>query len=380
MTAFIHRCAAVGVLSLALAIAACTTPPHTAPAGASTAPASRESFYVGGRYVGEPGKELMAGQMYVEKLVPSKVTQPLPLVLVHGAAQTATNWLDTPDGRKGWAAHFNDLGYMVYLVDQPARGRSAWHPQVNGPLRMFTAPQLERLFTASAQLGDWPQARLHTQWPGTGRRGDPVFDAFYATQVESLASDSETQTLMRQAGAALLDRIGPAVIVTHSQAGLLGWVLADSRPQLVKAIVAIEPSGPPFHNHAPGNPKARAWGITDIPVAYDPPASDPAQIETQRQAAPEADGLIACTLQREPARKLVNLTRMPVLVTTAEASYHAPYDHCTAAYLRQAGVPVDFIRLPERGIHGNGHMVMLEKNNLQIADFIDGWIRSRLKP
>ncbi|MEY4748940.1 MAG: hypothetical protein RIQ60_1154 [Pseudomonadota bacterium] len=358
--------------------------------GCTTAPASRpdpvrpvalrDFFYVGGRYVGAPGKELMTGQMYVEKLVPSKVTQALPLVLVHGAAQTATNWLSTPDGRTGWADHFLALGYVVYLVDQPARGRSAWHPDVNGKLRMFTAAQLERLFTASAQLGDWPQAKRHTQWPGSGRKGDPVFDAFYATQVESLASDSETQELMQAAGSALLDRIGPAVIVTHSQAGLLGWVMAESRPALVKAIVAIEPSGPPFHNAAPGNPKARAWGITDIPVTYDPPVSDPAQIATQRQDSPDAEGLIACTLQHEPARRLSNFARIPVLVTTTESSYHAPYDHCTAAYLRQAGVPVEFIRLEQRGIHGNGHMVMLEKNNLQVADFIEGWIRGQAKP
>lgn len=380
MTLFLSKAAIAGAaLSAILGLAACTTPmPDGEPARGGAA--ARESFYVGGRYVGEPGKEIMAGQMYVEKLVPAKVTQPLPLVLVHGAAQTATNWLTTPDGRKGWAAHFGELGYVVYLVDQPARGRSAWHPEVNGKLRMFTAPQLERLFTASAQLGDWPQARLHTQWPGSGRRSDAVFDAFYATQVESLASDSETQSLMRDAGAALLDRIGPAVILTHSQAGLLGWVIADSRPRLVRAIVALEPSGPPFHNNAPGNPKARAWGITDIPLAYDPPLTDPAQLDTQKQPTPDADGLIACTLQREPARKLANMARIPVLITTAESSYHAPYDHCTAAYMRQAGVPVEFIRLEQRGIRGNGHMAMLEKNNLQVADFINGWIRSRVKP
>lgn len=373
------RFKAIAALAATIALGGCATPSTTGPAVAPSA-AARDFFYVGGRYVGEPGKELMAGQMYVEKLLPAKVTQPLPLVLVHGAAQTATNWLKTPDGRKGWAEHFLDLGYVVYLVDQPARGRSAWHPDVNGKLRMFTAPQLERLFTASAQLGDWPQAKLHTQWPGSGRRGDPVFDAFYATQVQSLASDSETQELARAAGAALLDRIGPAVVVTHSQSGLLGWVIADARPALVKAIVAIEPSGPPFHNAAPGNPKARAWGVTDIPVQYQPPVTDPAQIEIQQQPKPDGDGLIACTLQREPARQLVNLARIPVLVTTAESSYHAPYDHCTAAYLRQAGVPAEFIRLEQRGIRGNGHMVMLEKNNLQVADFIDGWVRQRVRP
>lgn len=366
--------AAVATMATLTGCATDSPAAHGASRGAS------EFFFAGGRYVGEPGKEVMTGQMYVEKRTPAKVTQPLPLVLVHGAAQTATNWMMTPDGRKGWAEHFLDKGYVVYLVDQPARGRSAWHPEVNGKLRMFTAAQLERLFTASAELGNWPQAKLHTQWPGTGRRGDPVFDAFYATQVESLASDVETQMLMQAAGSALLDRIGPAILVTHSQSGLLGWVMAESRPKAVKGIVAIEPSGPPFHNAAPGNPKARAWGITDIAVTYDPPVSDPAQIQTETQSAPDGAGLIPCTLQREPARKLVNMAHIPVLVTTAESSYHAPYDHCTAAYLRQAGVPAQFVRLADRGIRGNGHMVMLEKNNLQVADFIADWIRDHVKP
>lgn len=367
-------CAAAIVVFATLTGCASTTaqeePAHTA---------RRTFFYVGGTYTGEPGKEVMTGQMYVEKLQPGQVKQPYPLVLIHGAAQTATNWMMTPDGRMGWADFYVNQGYVVYMVDQPARGRSAWHPEVNGKLRMFTASQLETLFTASAQLGKWPQARLHTQWPGSGRRGDPDFDAFYATQVESLASDVETQELAQKAGAALLDRIGPAVLLTHSQSGLLGWVMAESRPDLVKAIVAIEPSGPPFHNHSPIRPKARAWGITDIPITYDPPITDPAQLQTVVQAAPDAEGLIACTLQTEPARKLVRFREIPVLVTVSESSYHAPYDHCTARYLHQAGGTVEFIRLHERGIRGNGHMVMLEKNNLQVAAFLHDWISAHVK-
>ena len=341
--------------------------------------AKRGIFFVGGEYAGPADKQVMHGQIYVEVLTPRQITQPYPLVLIHGAAQTATNWMMTPDGRKGWADYFVELGYVVYMVDQPARGRSAWHPGIDGELRMYSAQQLERLFTAPATLGDWPQARLHTQWPGSGRIGDPVFDAFYATQVESLKSDVETQELAQKAGAALLDRIGPAVLVTHSQSGLLGWVIAEARPELVKGIVAIEPSGPPFHNAAKDNPKARAYGITDIPVAYDPPIISAADIQTAQQSQPDAPDLIACTLQKESARKLVNFQNIPVLVTVSEASYHAPYDHCTAKYLQQAGVPADFIRLPDEGIHGNGHRMMLEKNNLQGAEMLGGWIEQNVR-
>lgn len=46
--------------------------------------------------------------------------------------------------------------------------------------------------------------------------------------------------------AALLDRIGPAVVITHSASGPVGWLVADRRPTLVQAIVAVEPMGPQF--------------------------------------------------------------------------------------------------------------------------------------
>ncbi len=66
--------------------------------------------------------------------------------------------------------------------------------------------------------------------------------------------------------------------------------------------------------------------------------------------------------------------RVPILIVVSEASYHAPYDHCTSKFLTDAGVKHTFTRLPTVGIHGNGHMMMLEKNNLQIAALLRQWI------
>ena len=68
------------------------------------------------------------------------------------------------------------------------------------------------------------------------------------------------------------------------------------------------------------------------------------------------------------------MAKVPTLVITSEASYHAPYDHCTVAYLTQAGVKPAFIRLPDVGVHGNGHMMMLEKNNMAIAKVMADWL------
>jgi pimeloyl-ACP methyl ester carboxylesterase len=135
------------------------------PAQDQSAVGARGFFYVAGQYVGEPGKEIMRGQIYVEVVAPKNVRRPYPLVLIHGNAQTPTNWMGTPDGRKGWADFFVEQGYIVYMVEQPMRGRSAWHPS-DGATRMFRVDEEERLFTNNVGAGDWPQAKKHTQWPG----------------------------------------------------------------------------------------------------------------------------------------------------------------------------------------------------------------------
>jgi pimeloyl-ACP methyl ester carboxylesterase len=192
-------------------------------------------------------------------------------------------------------------------------------------------------------------------------------------------SNEVTQERNQAAGAALLDKIGPAIVLTHSQSGAFGWLIADARPQLVKSVVAVEPSGPPFEATIIGTGRTRVWGPTDIPLAYEPPVKDPSEIAIVRDEAPDGPDLFVCWMQKEPARKLVNLKNIPVMIMAAEASYHQTYDHCTAKYLNQAGVKTEYIPLQKAGIHGNGHMVMLEKNNLEIAKLIDDWLLKNVK-
>ena len=191
------------------------------------------------------------------------------------------------------------------------------------------------------------------------------------------------EQLNRDAGAALLDKIGPAILLTHSQSGAFGWPVADARPKLVKAILAIEPSGPPVHDIENLGPpdwfkdaeRTKLSGLGDVPITYDPPLAAGDTLAVVRAEAPAKPDLVRCWRQVEPARKLVNLARTPVLVVTSEASYHAAYDDCTAAYLAQAGVPVRQIHLADLGIHGNGHMMMIEKNNAAIAKVLVDWLR-----
>ena len=100
-------------------------PPKSIPTFSTEDVARTGFFYAGGKYVGSPGKEVMDGAEYVEVMVPKKLRHPYPIVIFHGAGQTGTDWLQTPDGRAGWTYYFLKQGYTVYMVDYPARGRSA---------------------------------------------------------------------------------------------------------------------------------------------------------------------------------------------------------------------------------------------------------------
>jgi pimeloyl-ACP methyl ester carboxylesterase len=342
--------------------------------------ADQGCFFVAGRYADADGAA-MVGQMYVQYQVPARRSCDHPIVMIHGGGQTGVNFLATPDGRRGWADYFLASGFAVYVLDQPGRGRSGYFQAYGTPVHR--APEsIAQRFTAPERSAQWPQAALHTQWPGSGVRGDDAFDQFYASQVDSMSDLAALEAMMRAAGAALLDRIGPAILLTHSQGGPLGWTIADARPQHTRAILAIEPNGPPRNEvRFTGSPHwfeddalTRPWGITRGPLAFDPPCADAPELRFVREERPQAPDLVRGWLQAEPARKLVHLAGIPILILTAEASYHAPYDHCTSAFLRQAGVAHDFVRLPEIGIRGNGHMMMLEKNNLAIAAFLRDWI------
>lgn len=316
----------------------------------------------------------MTNQIYVEKLIPPTVTKKYPLVFIHGAGQTATNFLDTPDGRPGWASYFLSQGYIVYLSDQPSRGRSPWLPST-GEMIAFSTADIENLFTATSTHNQWPQSHLHTQWPGTGRAGDPIFDRLYATQIQLQADELISEAQNAKAYTALLDKIGIAHLITHSQSGPYGWRVADLRPNLVKSIVALEPGGPPFEGKPPFVGIPRLWGITYHEVSYEPSAGPNGTLLRTMRVPPKDVNSTECIMQTEPAKQLDNLAKVPVLVMTGEASYHVPYEYCTVDYLRQAGVKVDFVSLGEVGIHGNGHMFFMEKNNLEIAEKVSAWLR-----
>jgi len=79
--------------------------------------------------------------------------------------------------------------------------------------------------------------------------------------------------------------------LVHSQAGAFGWPVADARPGLVKAILAIEPNGPPFYGvDFVGAPDyfregslALSYGVTAVPLTYAPPVADASELAMVRE-------------------------------------------------------------------------------------------------
>jgi pimeloyl-ACP methyl ester carboxylesterase len=132
---------------------------------------ARDGFmYVGGKTMMVNDREYFYGQMYVEIKIPTKQTHPHPIIMVHGGSMSGTNYTGTPDGREGWAQYFVRRGYAVYVVDQPGRGRSGSLSAASGPMRNSERSNSASRFVSQEEFKLWPQAALHTQWPGRRSR------------------------------------------------------------------------------------------------------------------------------------------------------------------------------------------------------------------
>ncbi len=360
-------------------------------------------FYAGGHYDQTHPDQHFVGQMYVEYQIPAEQKHRFPIVLIHGGGQTGAGWQTTPDGRPGWAQFFLRRGYAVYVVDQVGRGRSPFSPEVYGEMSAQPLGYVVQKFTAQQKAKLWPQAALHTQWPGTGEPGDPVMDQYWASNIPGMENRIMQAQMNIDALAALLDRIGPSIILVHSQSGAYAWPLAQARPNLVKAIVAAEPAGPPVHDvvvrsvqrfdvawenaakqtdddYYRDNPGVKPYGLTNTPLVYLPAVTPQSKLQFVQQEKPEQRDLARCWRQQEPARKLAVVGDRPIMLLGAEASFYAGYNHCNVEYLRQAGVPVEFIKLADVGIRGNGHMMMLEKNSDAVAQIIVDWLDKAVTP
>ncbi|GHE80649.1 esterase [Amycolatopsis deserti] len=309
----------------------------------------RGFFWVTGDRVAGPDGSRLDSPMYVEWESPVNA-RPVPVVLVHGGGGQGTDWLATPDGRPGWAGYLVQDRWTVFVVDRPGHGRSPRPDAATAPV-----PPLEGAAAIFAPGTD----EVHTQWPGPGGAGDPAV-AQLAAGFTGLPRDlAAAQALEGARLAELLAQTGPAVLITHSAGAPAGWLAADARPDLVKAIVAIEPVGPPFVR-IPEAGLSLDWGLTAAPLTYDPPATSAGDLDPRRP------------------RALPRLANLPVAVVEADASPLAAACRPVAEHLNGAGVAAQHLRLAEHGVHGNGHGMMVELNNREVLDVVTGWLDTAL--
>jgi pimeloyl-ACP methyl ester carboxylesterase len=182
-----------------------------------------------------------------------------------------------------------------------------------------------------------------------------VFDQWLANSGPMLANWADMQALEQVRLAELLDRVGPAVVVTHSAGGPGTFLACDARPNQVAALIAIEVLGPPFAKR-PEMGLDLVWGLASAPLTFDPPAADPSELQ---------DG---------SARRLPNLSRFPIAVVTGEASMFRLFDADLVAFLREAGCDVELMQLADHGVHGNAHGIMIERNNVETLAVLTRWV------
>src|SRR6185503_7059796 len=314
-------------------------------------------------------------QMYVEYMIPAQVRHPFPVVLVHGGFPAQALTLESIAGR------------FTPPNANPASTPNEYqknHNQWPGPGNVGS-DDLARLTAGmggsyvvqpapAAGRGGAPGAPGAAAAGGRGQgggRGEAAAGPPPPANQQPAGALNVQHLAWRQAGAELLDKIGPAIIMTHSAGGPFGLLVAEARPNLVKATIIIEGAGGSAFGFG------SRWGLSTIPVTYDPPVNDPAEIKTKWVANPEP-GIAGYYLQEEPARKLPNLKNTRVLIATADSSFASPGSPGAVAFLKQAGVQAEELRWGKLGMNGNGHAMMMEKNSRQVLQPLIDWMHKNV--
>jgi pimeloyl-ACP methyl ester carboxylesterase len=301
------------------------------------------SFYVGGertliQHSGGAGPvrpgHIWDGGMYVRYMLPSTRRPKVPVIMWSGGCHTGKSFETTPDGREGWDTIFVRAGHPVYIVDATYRGRSPISQESLMAVRSGDgAPStLPSLLTCDEELAA----------PASGgfrlRNSNFPIDALdqYLAQLvpDWFFSAQNGPVPNSKALIALLEKTGPAVVLAHSQGGLTVYPTLIARPDLFKAYVAVEALG-----SCAAITTAGAGFPTDVPVLV--MAGDPIDAN-----APPPFGIEGCK--------------------------------AVASANRELKLTVDY--LPDAGIRGNSHMMMLDRNNKQIAERIMRWIDLALPP
>lgn len=312
--------------------------------------AEQGSFAVGGTVLRDSAGHTYHGDhayVFYQKPVDARR---YPLVFAHGVGQFSKTWETTPDGREGFQNIFLRRGFGVYLVDQPRRGNAGRSTETVTLSPAFD----EDLWFNRFRVGIWPNYFEGVQFS----RDPEALNQYFRQMTPTIGSvDFEVYS---DAYAALFERIGPAIFVTHSQGGPVGWqTLLKTRN--IRAIVSYEPGG----------------GIP-FPVGQ----------------VPEEGRVLTLSKKTEgievPMDVFLEYTKIPIVVyygdNLPETDERPEIYEWTrrlhlmrrwAEMLNERGGDVTVIHLPEVGLHGNTHFPMSDLNNKEVAELMFQWLEER---
>lgn len=307
---------------------------------------SQGSFAVGGVIVPSPdGRSGRGDHALVSYQIPVD-PRPLPLVMLHGNRQSSKSWETTPDGREGFQTIFLRRRHAVYLVDQPRRGRAGLG-SISGSIE--AVPDDQHWFDLF-RLGIWPDL-----FPGIQFSPDAAALDQFLRQATPNTAPFDLDVSAR-AMAALHDRIGPSILVTHSQGGGVGWFTALKSDNL-RAIISYEPgSNFPFpEGEVPESLQSSGGPLDAVPVELD---------------------------------QFIKLTRIPIVIYFGDYIAQAPspqmgpdlwrvrveMSHKWVEAINRHGGRAKVVELPKIGIAGNTHFPFSDLNNLEIADLLSAFL------
>jgi pimeloyl-ACP methyl ester carboxylesterase len=314
--------------------------------------ASQGSFFVGGESKTLPAAagrggafgsqgEITINQMYVQYQIPLNGAQHVPVVMVHGCCLSSKTWETTPDGRMGWNEYFVRKDRSVYLADQSSRARSGFDPSTLNAVRAGTIPpsQLPNVLAATHQTA-WSVFRFGPKFGEPFPDGQfPIeaVDELYKQMIPDLNSTLPNPNPTWKNMAALGVKLNGAVLMGHSESGFFPEEAALIDPSGIKGLISIE---------------------------------------------------MPCREMK--SAEIAALTKIPTLVMFGDhlsdvqggpANWNTSFESCQkfVQQLKDKGGDAEMMSLPKMGIKGNSHMLMQDRNNLQLADLIVTWIDSHIE-
>jgi len=321
------------------------------------------SFFAGGTVVtSATGDTFHGDEAYVEFQIPHEARR-LPMLMWHGGGQFSKTWESTPDGRDGYEQIFTRRGFSVYIIDQPRRG-NAGRSTVGTTIP--NAVPSESFIWSVFRLGSWappaaPVFFANVQFP---KDVPGALDQYYLQETPNTGPegiDEATRELESRPVVDLFNKIGPGILLTHSNSGQYGWTTGILAPAFVKAIVAYEPA-------------AYAFPSDDVPPG----------IPTQNAQ------LAAITApQLYPPEEFNNLTQMPILIVFGDnIDFNTPSSDFgvelwrlvtqrAAQFVKAVnarGGHAEVLYLPSIGLRGNTHFAFSDLNNVQVADQLSRYL------